>query len=43
MTALVELSHFTDDATEAEEGTGLEFELRDTDLPLHPNSPGEDS
>lgn len=43
MTALVELSHFTDDATEAEGGAGLEFELRPTDLPLHPSSPGEDS
>lgn len=43
MTALVESSHFTDDATEAEEGAVLEFELRPTDLPLHPSSPREDS
>lgn len=40
MTALVEVSHFTDDATEAEGGAGLEFEPRLTGLPPHPAAPG---
>lgn len=35
--------HFTDNTTEAEGDEISEFELRPTDLPLHPSSPGEDS